>query len=232
MNILAAIGQMITAIIKNPKNALLVVLIGACLTMYWKNDGKKRKIEELNAQLSVKPAVMKIYNDRIQTVVKTKDGETKYVTKYIPPEGHVTISMEEKTKLEERYSELVDKISKAESAEDLARLKAELEVIKEELAKPPEIIVKDWGFTFRPGFGVLYNPETNQLDGQLDCKFFYFKRYSALVSFDLQYGSIALSRHLDDIVPIFHNVELDISYGFRYNDTSDRIIRAGLRVNF
>jgi hypothetical protein len=92
--------------------------------------------------------------------------------------------------------------------------------------KPPEVVIKDWGFTTRLGGGVVYSGKLLPL---VDLKWFYWKRYSMTVGITPQFGGIGVSRHIDDFTP-FHNLEI-VGMG-AIGWTGERQIGIGLRTNF
>ena len=91
--------------------------------------------------------------------------------------------------------------------------------------KPPEVIVKDRGFTSRLGGGIVYSGEPLPM---IDLKWAYWRRYSATVGLTPRFGGLGISRHIDDFSP-FHNLEIvglgglgwqgrwHYAIGFRFN---------------
>lgn len=91
--------------------------------------------------------------------------------------------------------------------------------------KPPEVIIKDRGFTHRLGGGVVYAGEPLPL---FDFKWAYWRRFSLTMGITPAFGGIGASRHVDDILP-FGNLEflglvgpswegkLRLGLGFRVN---------------
>lgn len=69
--------------------------------------------------------------------------------------------------------------------------------------RPPEVIIKDRGFTSRLGGGIVYAGEALPL---LDIKWAYWRRYSFTAGVTPRYGGVGVSRHIDDITP-FGNLE-------------------------
>lgn len=101
-----------------------------------------------------------------------------------------------------------------------------LNIRKDDPQKVPELKIKDWGFTYRLGGGVVYSDE---LLPEADLKWFYFQRYSALVGITPRFGGLGFSRHIDDFIP-FHNLELVGAVGFSWQ--GGRRWGIGLRTNF
>lgn len=94
----------------------------------------------------------------------------------------------------------------------------------------PSVVVKDKGFTLKPGFGGVYG--SYGFSGVLDVKLAYFKRYSAGVNGNTHMAGVFISRHIDDIMwgrPA--NVEPFIGYALiKRLDVSPLSI--GIRANF
>ena len=92
--------------------------------------------------------------------------------------------------------------------------------------KPPEVVIKDRGFTARLGGGVVYAGEVLPL---VDLKVGYWRRYSATVGVTPQFGGFGFSRHLDDFTP-FSNLELVGMGGLGWG--GDARFGVGLRTIF
>ncbi|KKW22356.1 MAG: hypothetical protein UY62_C0006G0003 [Parcubacteria group bacterium GW2011_GWF2_50_9] len=92
--------------------------------------------------------------------------------------------------------------------------------------KPPEVVVKDRGFTMRLGGGLVYS---GALLPMVDLKCAYWKRYSLSAGITPQFGGIGLSRHLDDLTP-FQNLEIQGIAGLGWN--AKFRFGIGLRTNF
>lgn len=92
--------------------------------------------------------------------------------------------------------------------------------------KPPEVVIKDWGFTTRLGGGIVYSERPLPL---IDLKWFYWKRYSMTLGITPQFGGLGISRHIDDFTP-FHNLEIVGMGGVGW--TGERRVGIGLRTNF
>lgn len=92
--------------------------------------------------------------------------------------------------------------------------------------KPPEILIKDWGFTTRLGGGVVYSGKPLPL---IDLKWFYWKRYSMTIGITPEFGGLGISRHIDDFTP-FHNLEILGLGGVDWSGRSQ--IGLGFRINF
>ncbi len=93
------------------------------------------------------------------------------------------------------------------------------------------VVIKNKGFTARPGIGLFYDGKVN---GGLDLKLIYWDRYSMGLGSSLDSPYVWLSRHVDDLVPILHpqNVEFSIGYGKPYANFSNSLGIIGIRTNF
>ena len=92
--------------------------------------------------------------------------------------------------------------------------------------KPPEVAIKDRGFTARLGGGVVYAGKFVPL---VDVKLAYWKRYSLSLGITPQFGGAGISRHIDDFTP-FHNLEVIGLGGVGWQGA--RRLAIGLRTNF
>lgn len=92
--------------------------------------------------------------------------------------------------------------------------------------KPPEVVIKDWGFTTRLGGGIVYSGKPLPL---IDLKWAYWRRYSLTLGLTPQFGGVGLSRHMDDFTP-FENLELVGIAGIGWS--GERRVGLGLRTNF
>ncbi|MCX5784598.1 MAG: hypothetical protein NTX59_02820 [Elusimicrobia bacterium] len=103
-----------------------------------------------------------------------------------------------------------------------------VEIVTKENApnKPPEVVVKDWGFAMRLGGGVVYS---DRILPMLDLKWFYWKRYSLTVGITPKFGGLCLSRHIDDFTP-FCNLEIFSIVGITWQGNRD--VGMGVRINF
>ncbi|MCX5786041.1 MAG: hypothetical protein NTX59_10160 [Elusimicrobia bacterium] len=92
--------------------------------------------------------------------------------------------------------------------------------------KPPEVVVKDRGFTRRLGGGLVYSGKLLPL---VDFKWAYWGRYSLTAGITPLFGGIGLSRHIDDFTP-FQNLELQGLAGLGWG--AKLRFGIGLRTNF
>ncbi len=98
--------------------------------------------------------------------------------------------------------------------------KVEIITKENEPNKPPEVKVKDWGFTANLGGGVVYS---GKFEPMLDLKWFYWKRYGLTLGVTRQGVGLGVSRHLDDVF-LLRNSEICVLY---FNK-----LFIGLRLNF
>lgn len=92
--------------------------------------------------------------------------------------------------------------------------------------KPPEMIVKDRGFTSRLGGGVVYAGEALAL---IDWKLAFWRRYSFTAGVTPRFGGLGVSRHVDDFTP-FQNLEVLGIGGATWQ--GDPRFGVGVRINF
>ena len=91
-----------------------------------------------------------------------------------------------------------------------------------------KIVVKNKGFTFRPGFGLLY--DFNKLNPEIDSKLVFYSRYSSGIFLYRHGAGVFVSRHIDDLVPFKAlNSELFLGYSLVGNNNK---LNFGLRCNF
>jgi hypothetical protein len=93
------------------------------------------------------------------------------------------------------------------------------------------VVIKNKGFTAKPGIGLFYDGKVN---GGLDLKLAYWERYSAGLGSSLDSPYVWLSRHVDDLVPVLRpqNVEFSLGYGKPYSNFSNSLMLVGIRTNF
>lgn len=92
--------------------------------------------------------------------------------------------------------------------------------------KPPEVVIKDRGFTRRLGGGIIYAGEALPL---LDLKWAYWRRYSLTLGLTPRFGGVGISRHVDDFTP-FTNIEIIGLGGVDWSGKSR--LGLGFRINF
>lgn len=92
--------------------------------------------------------------------------------------------------------------------------------------RPPEVVIKDRGFTRRLGGGIVYAGDALPL---LDLKWAYWRRYSLTLGLTSRFGGVGVSRHVDDFTP-FGNLEI---LGMAGPDWAGKPrFGIGLRTNF
>ena len=92
--------------------------------------------------------------------------------------------------------------------------------------KPPEVVIRDRGFTGRLGGGIVYAGESLPL---IDLKWAYWRRYSLTLGLTPRFGGVGVSRHMDDFTP-FGNLEI---LGMAGPDWAGKPrFGIGLRTNF
>ena len=118
--------------------------------------------------------------------------------------------------------------SKVEYRERYLPPEGHVEIVTKENAsdKPPEVVVKDWGFTARLGGGMVYSGKVLPV---IDLKWFYWGRYSLTIGVTPQCVGIGISRHVDNFMP-FENVEILGITGINW--TGDPQFGCGMRFNF
>lgn len=92
--------------------------------------------------------------------------------------------------------------------------------------KPPEVVIKDRGFTSRLGGGIVYAGEPLPL---IDLKWAYWQRYSLTLGLTPRFGGVGISRHVEDFTP-FGNLEILGMVGPGWSGNPRFGI--GLRTNF
>ena len=92
--------------------------------------------------------------------------------------------------------------------------------------KPPEVVIKDRGFTSRLGGGIVY---AGRVLPVADVNLALLRRYSLTVGVTPQFGGLGVSRHLDDFTP-FQNLEVLALGGLGWH--GEPRLGVGLRTNF
>lgn len=79
----------------------------------------------------------------------------------------------------------------------------------------PTLTIKNKGFTFKPGIGILYS---GKLIPEIDFKFVYWTRWSLKSGINLEFFNLGISRHIDDfpLCSNFNNIELQGVGGLGY----------------
>ncbi len=92
--------------------------------------------------------------------------------------------------------------------------------------KPPEVVIKDRGFTNRLGGGIVYVGKPLPL---IDLKWAYWQRYSLSLGITPELGGLGISRHINDFTP-FENLEILSLGGLDWQ--GDFRFGLGMRINF
>ena len=210
-----------------------ILLIGALFISGWlynKKSGELNKIKEESSGLANNLRQQIILKNNQLEILTRENGKVTYRNVYVPPEGYVVIKKEDQEALVKRYQELLKNLQTAGEEEKTA-IKKELERLTKLINNPDQLVVKDKGFTFKPGMGVDWANHGTKL--RLDFKWAYFKRYSALFGGSENGIGLGVSRHLDDVL-WFHpnNLELLGAYNFFNFTSSAKTVVVGLRTNF
>ncbi len=236
-------------IIRKIERGALLILI-AVAAFYIHRYDKERSLREQReiAEKDLPPGVLAQYvleNRKLVEMVKNAQGKTEIRTRYVPDEAKVTVITKERDEAIAQYRTLLEKLKAAKTPEEIKAIEDKLKVVSDGLNNPPEVVFRNWGFTSRFGYGIAISPgsrlnlATNgvrmsiPISPQLDWKFFYWNRYSALLQSNLFYIGPEFTRHIDDVTPRFlhvNNLEFGISGGLRW--TGGYAIGTNLRTNW
>ena len=99
-----------------------------------------------------------------------------------------------------------------------------------------DIVVKWYGWTFRPGIAGVYSGGKSNppISIALDAKLLYMNRYSAGLGSSADFPYIFVSRKVDDFIPFIpvENLEIMCGYGKPYSNFGDSVFTIGGRTNF
>jgi hypothetical protein len=239
----------IKALWETAKTVAIIAVVAICA--YYCHMYEKEKALREQASLSANvlpPGILAQYtleNRRLVEAVKNAQGKTEIRTTYVPDEGKVIVVTKERDAAIARYNELMEKLKVVKSTAELAGIIGEMTVIAREMNKPPETKVVDHGFTSRFGLGVVGSPFKSlriqagdvsfnlPVAPALDWKFYYLKRYSAILQINPYYGGPGVTRHVDDFTPRWlhaNNLELGLSGGPSW--TGGWMVGTNLRTNF
>jgi len=217
------------------KEIIILILIILNVFTFW----LYKKEKKLRVDLQNRPTIEKveISKNKIQTTIKNKDGSQRVIDNYVPPEGKVTVSLEEKTKAEDYTLSDTDKSALEKLNAIFSNKNKTVETIKtiviDGVATSSHSItslnveIKDKGWCFNPGLSAFYKFKTLAIEPALDIKFGYYKKYSANIVLNEDTCGVSISRHVDDFIPSFTNVEIETGY-----DINQSSIFIGLRFNF
>lgn len=235
-------------VFKNLQTSILVAAIAAAGAFsYLYNMEKATREQNELASHGLPPGILAKYiqqNRELLKLVKDAEGKTRVERIYIPDEGKVTIVTKERDEAIKKYNEILDKIKHAKDSKEIEKLKEILAELLDEVYKPPKVIVKTKGFTSRFGYGLVINPDfTTTITGrrqidlpltvELDWKFAYCGKWSALVQVNPYFFGPAITYHIVDIVPKrlhFNNLEVGLTGGYRWSGGTQ--VGVILRSNF
>ena len=243
-------GEGIGALIRKVERLALAAVLAyaAIYTHLYNRERESRELGEIAARGLPKDVLAKytLENRRLVQLVRDMDGKVRAIARYVPAEGSVEVITRRQEEALRRYNELLDRLKQAKTPEEAKKIEEDLRRASEDANKPPEVVVKDWGFTSRFGAGVVVSPG-NRLDlvtaagnrlslpasPALDWKWFYWKRWSTELQVSMFYVGPSVSRHVDDFMPRWlhaDNVELAVGGGPCWR--GGRCIGAGFRSNF
>lgn len=230
---LKGLASAVTWAFRNPRMAVEASLVAALLVTGWMYNRKATALDKtrqeaggLEAELKQK---IKIANGRIEVLTR-EGGKVVYRDKYVPPEGSVVISRKDQEAQKAKIREVMDQI-RAATGDKEALLKKLAELTAPD-SGDDEVVIKDKGFTLKPGFGADFANAGLKL--RLDMKFAYWGRYSLLVGGSQNGAGPGISRHLDDILwgrP--QNIEAFAGYNFiTFDGRQGKAGVIGIRMNF
>lgn len=153
---------------------------------------------------------------------------------FIPPESSTDLVLKENKKVKAQLAALNEQIEKllrsgAIDEEALKKLKEDRDKLSGELNEL-HAEFRRWGFTFKPGIGVVYAGGSGFLP-EFDFKFFYFDRWSLTLGFNKKFIGLGITRHVDDFIPTRPlNLEVQGKVGLAYEGKYR--LGGGLRANF
>ncbi len=247
---LTAALKFLKLVLNNLERSLLIAaLVAAGSFSYLYNmEVENREAGELMREGLPKGVLAKyvIRNRELTKMVKDAEGKTRVVKIYIPDEGKVTVITKERDQAIEEYKEVLERLKTMTDEEEIRKAKKTLDGLIGDVNKPPEVIVKNKGFTSRFGYGMTIGLDSStevdlgndrKLDlpimPMLDWKFVYWKRWSATVGVTPRDIGPGITRHIDDITPRklnMKNLELGIRPAIEF--TGGRRLDVILRNNF
>jgi len=221
--------------------ALIILLVTAIVVQTKRLDTLKTKHEDIASKLKLAEndlAKIRIDGNKVSSNSR-KDGTS---STFRPPEGRVDITISENKKLKEQLKDAEGRLETLKNQpnadpQEIERLKREVDKLRGNVLDI-HVNVQRWGFTFRPGIGVVYAPKVSDsgdvrhlLLPEIDFKFLFFDRYSLKAGLNLQFIDIGISRHIDDLIPFFklENLEIQGLGGVEYS--GGWRLGVGARVN-
>jgi len=232
------------------KNGLLIgaIIFAAIYCHLYQREREAREAQEA-VKVGLPPDVLAKYtmeNRRLIQLVRDLDGQVKRITRYVPDEGGFEVVVKKQEEALKRYKDLMDRLEKATTKEEQEKIRKEMEKEKQNMEQGPDVKIHDWGLTSRFGYGMTFSPGSRlgiitgggdqfhvPLSPQLDWKFFFWRRYSALLQVNMFYPGIELTRHVDDFTPKWlhmNNIELGVSGGPGWR--GGRFVGLNVRSNF
>lgn len=169
-----------------------------------------------------------IANDKVEILTRQKNGSVVYKQQYVPPEGQILVREKEQQLLLNQYANLANQLRYASAANEKLRLER---LMEDNIANFNDtVIIKNYGFVFRPGGGADY--AGNGVKLRLDAKVYFWRRWSLLIGGSPNGIGPAVSHHLDFF--FWHPQNLEIFGGYNpltFNKGANNFV-FGLRSNF
>jgi len=226
-----------------------------------KNESKTNSTlaEDLRQKISIQDGTITNQKRELNDLISWKKT-------YVPAEGKIELLVKENAelkakipamlveneKIKTQLTDVLDRISKATTPEEKEKLRKEAEELKKQLGESDkkykeamdklqeiDVVTQSVGWTLRIGTDLLWNTD---LYAGLDCKWFYFDRFSlcsgALFNLrEFKESGIklgAITYHIDGIVPEdwhWKNLELELALMYQFGGNNLKLL-SGLRTNF
>ena len=242
--------KFLSLVFNNLEKSLLIIAVCFAVgySYLYNKEVQNREAREL-AQQGLPEGILSKYiqeNRKLIKLVRDAEGKTRTEIIYVPDEGSVITITRERDVAIGKYEKLLEDIQKMDDVGEIEEAKKRLRELLSEVRKPPEVIVKDKGFTSRFGYGMLLGPGLGvkvdmgsdkdfdlPIMPVLDWKWGFWKRYSTIIQVNPKYIGPGITRHVDDFTPkSLHmtNLELGITGGFMF--TGGKRLDIILRQNF
>jgi hypothetical protein len=200
--------------------------------MYHRKSGQLEDLnrEKVGLESDLKQKIT-IANNQIEILTR-ENGEVKRKKIYVPPEGSVVIKKKDIEARDKALAELYAALKDTSLDRDAIKRRIE-ELLKNKTEEgDEEIVVKDKGFTFRPGYGLDF--ANSGIKPRLDFKFAYWQRWSTIFGGSPNGVGPGISRHVDDIIwSKLTNVEIFAGYNFiTFDGRQGKYGVIGIRSNF